>query len=154
MGTEGWALGETERGTPDGLAAPGRAARAPSGRVLVVDDESAVRNLVQSVLRTMGYEVTVASGGREALRAVYAESATPTLLVTDIDMPGMTGIELAARLTAERPNVRVIFMTGDTASAQRARDRAGFVAAVLLKPFTTGELRDVVRATIGEPARG
>jgi CheY-like chemotaxis protein len=148
-------LGETERGAPDGLAVPGREARASSGRVLVVDDESAVRILVQSVLRTMGYEVTVASGGREALRAVYAESATPALLVTDIDMPGMTGIELAARLTAERPAVRVIFMTGDPASAQRARDRAaGFIAAVLLKPFTTGELREVVRATIGEPPRG
>jgi CheY-like chemotaxis protein len=75
--------------------------------------------------------------------------------VTDIDMPGMTGIELAARLTAERPAVRVIFMTGDTASAQRARDRAAaFIAAVLLKPFTTAELREVVRATIGEPPRG
>ncbi len=148
-------MGETERGTPDGLAVPGREARAPSGRVLVVDDESAVRNLVQSVLRTMGYEVTVASGGREALRAIYSESATPALLVTDIDMPGMTGIELAARLTAERPAVRVIFMTGDTASAQRARDRAAaFIAAVLLKPFTTAELREVVRATIGEPPRG
>jgi CheY-like chemotaxis protein len=102
----------------------------------------------------MGYDVATASGGREALRAVYAESATPVLLVTDIDMPGMTGIELAARLTAERPSVRVIFMTADTASAERARDRARFVAAVLLKPFTTGELREVVRATIGEPPRG
>jgi len=122
--------------------------------VLVVDDESAVRILVQSVLRTMGYDVTTASGGREALRAVYAESATPDLLVADIDMPGMTGIELAARLTVERPSVRVILMTGDTASAERARDRARFVAAVLLKPFTTGELREVVRATIGEPPRG
>lgn len=148
-------MGETERGAaPDGLAVPGRDARAPSGRVLVVDDESAVRILVQSVLRTMGYDVTTASGGREALRAVYAESATPTLLVTDIDMPGMTGIELAARLTVERPSVRVIFMTGDPASAARARDRTRFVAAVLLKPFTTGELREVVRATIGEPPGG
>jgi CheY-like chemotaxis protein len=124
------------------------------GRVLVVDDESAVRILVQSVLRTMGYDVTTASGGREALRAVYAESASPDLLVADIDMPGMTGIELAARLTVERPSVRVIFMTADTASAARARDRARFVAAVLLKPFTTGELREAVRATIGEPPRG
>jgi CheY-like chemotaxis protein len=154
LGTEGKALGETERGTPDGLAVPGRDARPSGGRVLVVDDESAVRILVQSVLRTMGYDVTTASGGREALRAVYAESATPDLLVADIDMPGMTGIELAARLTVERPSVRVIFMTGDTASAERARDRARFVAAVLLKPFTTGELREVVRAAIGEPPRG
>jgi CheY-like chemotaxis protein len=122
--------------------------------VLVVDDEPSVRHLAQSALRTMGYEVTVASGGREALRMVYSESASPALLVTDIDMPGMTGIELAARLTAERPAVRVILMTGDVASAERARGRAGFVAAVLLKPFTTAELGDAVRATIGDPPGG
>jgi CheY-like chemotaxis protein len=67
-------------------------------------------------------------------------------------MPGMTGIELAARLTAARPDVRVIFMTGDAESANRARDRAGFVDAVLLKPFTTAELREAVRAAIGDPA--
>ncbi|MDQ2964716.1 MAG: response regulator [Chloroflexota bacterium] len=146
-------MGETGRGTPDELAAPGREARASGGRgVLVVDDEPAVRHLAQSALRTIGYEVTVASGGREALRAVYAESASPALLVTDIDMPGMTGIELAARLTAARPAVRVIFMTGDAESANRARDRAGFVAAVLLKPFTAGDLREAVRAAIGDPA--
>jgi CheY-like chemotaxis protein len=102
----------------------------------------------------MGYEVTVASGGREALRAMYAESASPALLVTDIDMPGMTGIELAARLTAERPAVRVILMTGDVASAERARGREAFVAAVLLKPFSAAELRDAVRATIGDPPGG
>lgn len=152
MGTEGNALGETGRATPDGLAESERKARAPGGRgVLVVDDEPAVRHLAQSALRTMGYAVTVASGGREALRTVYAESSSPALLLTDIDMPGMTGIELAARLTAERPSVRVIFMTGDAQSAERARNRAGFVAAVLLKPFSSYELCDAVRRAIGEP---
>lgn len=148
-------MGETGRGTPDGLAVPSRDTRLPGGRgVLVVDDEPSIRHLVQSVLRPMGYEVTVAAGGREALRAVYSESASPALLVTDIDMPGMTGIELAARLTAERPAVQVILMTGDVASAERARTRAGFVAAVLLKPFSSAELRDAVRATIGDPQGG
>jgi CheY-like chemotaxis protein len=73
--------------------------------------------------------------------------------VTDIDMPGMTGIELAARLTAERPAVQVILMTGDVASAERAR-ASGFIAAVLLKPFSTADLRDAVRATIGDPPGG
>jgi CheY-like chemotaxis protein len=148
-------MGETAREEPDGLAAPRREARASDGRgVLVVDDEPAVRHLAQSALRAMGYEVTVASGGREALRAVSVDAMSPVLLLTDIDMPGMTGIELAARLTAERPAVRVIFMTGDAESADRARGRAGFVAAVLLKPFATAELREVVRATIGDPPGG
>jgi CheY-like chemotaxis protein len=148
-------LGQTGRGTPDGLAVPERATRAPGGRgVLVVDDDASIRQLAQSVLRPMGYEVKVASGGREALRTVYSDSASPALLVTDIDMPGMTGIELAARLTAERPAVRVILMTGDVASAERARARAGFVAGVLVKPFSTADLRDAVRATIGDPPGG
>jgi CheY-like chemotaxis protein len=148
-------LGETGRAAPDGLAGPEREVGAPGGRgVLVVDDEPAVRHLAQSALRTMGYEVIAVSSGREALRAAYGESAAPALLLTAIEMPGMTGIELAARLTAEKPSVRVIFMTGDAASADRARHRTGFVAAVLLKPFTSAELRDVVRVAIGEPPGG
>ncbi|HEY7591037.1 MAG TPA: response regulator [Candidatus Limnocylindrales bacterium] len=145
-------MGETGPAAPDGLAAPERETRGPGGRgVLVVDDEPAVRHLVQSVLRSAGYAVTTAAGGREALRAIYGESATPGLVVTDLDMPGMSGVELATRLTVDRPGVRIVLMTSDVESADRARARP-FVAAVLIKPFTASDLRDVVRSVLGEPA--
>jgi CheY-like chemotaxis protein len=117
---------------------------APPARILVVDDEPAVRRFVTDALRSSGYDVVGAGTGREALGAVYNESQTPTLLLTDIEMPGMTGVELAARVRADRPAIRVILMTGREASAARARERAGLVEGVLLKPFGLAELLDAV----------
>jgi CheY-like chemotaxis protein len=129
-------------------AAPGKsgpeAQRLPRARILVVDDEPGVRRFVVEALRSSGYDVVGAGGGREALTALYAESDSPTLLLTDIEMPGMSGIELAARVRADRPAMRVILMTGREASAARARERAGLVEGVLLKPFGLAELLDAV----------
>jgi CheY-like chemotaxis protein len=119
-------------------------------RILVVDDEPAVRRFVTDALRSSGYEVVGASTGREALAAVYGESRTPTLLVTDIEMPGMSGVELAARVRADRPGIRVILMTGREASAARARERAGLVEGVLLKPFGLAELLHAVLDALAE----
>jgi CheY-like chemotaxis protein len=116
----------------------------PAARILVVDDEPAVRRFVTDALRSSGYDVIGAGSGREALGAVYGKSQTPTLLLTDIEMPGMTGVELAARVRADRPAIRVILMTGREASAARARERAGLVEGVLLKPFGLAELLDAV----------
>jgi CheY-like chemotaxis protein len=119
-------------------------------RILVVDDEPAVRRFVTEALRSSGYEVVGASTGREALVAVYGESRTPTLLLTDIEMPGMSGVELAARGRAYRPGFRVILMTGLEASAARARERAGLVEGVLLKPFGLAELLQAVLDALAE----
>jgi CheY-like chemotaxis protein len=66
-------------------------------------------------------------------------------------MPGMNGIELAARLRADRPTTRVVLMTGHEASAAHAREREGLVEGVLLKPFGLAELLEAVLEAIGEP---
>lgn len=122
-------------------------------RVLVVDDEPAVRGFVAAALRASGYEVVEAADGREAMRAIYAGSTTPAVLITDIEMPVMGGIELAARLTAERPRMRVVLMTGRPDSVAPALDRA-IVTGVLLKPFTADALRAAVtRALSALPSR-
>jgi CheY-like chemotaxis protein len=130
--------------------------RVAPARILVVDDEPAVRRFVSDALRSSGYEVIGASTGREALTTIYGESHTPTLLLTDIEMPGMSGVELAARIRADRPGIRVILMTGREASAARARERAGLVEGVLLKPFGLAELLhaviDALAASPGDPA--
>jgi CheY-like chemotaxis protein len=127
-----------------GAPAPETQSPVRPARILVVDDEPAVRRFVTDALRSSGYDVVGAGSGREALGAVYGESQTPTLLLTDIEMPGMTGVELAARVRADRPAIRVILMTGREASAARARERAGLVEGVLLKPFGLAELLDAV----------
>jgi CheY-like chemotaxis protein len=146
------AFGRADEG--GGETGPPPSAPRTSTRVLVVDDEPAVRRFVADALARSGYDVVVAGNGREALARVYADHESPALLITDIEMPGMSGVELAARVRADRPGIRVVLMTGREASAARARERAGLVEAVLLKPFALAELLDAVFETIGEPTPG
>jgi two-component system cell cycle response regulator CpdR len=108
--------------------------------VLVVDDEPVVREFIGRALTAAGFHATLAGDGREALRLVVGGTVRPHVLLTDIEMPGMSGIELAARLLAIRPTVRVVMMTGDPSRAAAARDRTSIVATVLMKPLETREL--------------
>jgi len=113
--------------------------------VLVVDDEPVVRAWVARVLELAGVPVVVATDGRQALRLVLEDRCRPRVLLTDIEMPGMTGIELAARIRAARPAIRVVMMTGSPERAAMARDRTSIVATVLLKPLESSELLAAVR---------
>ncbi len=142
---------ETGSPAPRQAIATGREAGRPAGTrpILVVDDEPSVRAFVRDALQGAGYEVVVAADGAAALRAVYGESRAPALLLTDVEMPGMSGIELAARLGADRPGLPVVLMTGNTASARAARDREGLIEGVLLKPFTVAELFEAVGRVVG-----
>lgn len=122
--------------TEDVLTRQQRVARS----VLVVDDDAAVLTVVSRMLRRAGGEVTSAASGRDALQLIAGGRVNPGILLTDIDMPGMSGIELAARVAALRPGTRIVMMTGDPASAEAARQHVGMVEAVLLKPITGDEL--------------
>jgi DNA-binding response OmpR family regulator len=115
--------------------------------VLVVDDEPVIRAFVARALAQAGFTTDTAGDGREALRLVAEDRVRPAILVTDIEMPGMTGIELAARLLALRPALRVVMMTGDTERATAARGHPSIVDAVLMKPMQVTELVDAVRST-------
>ena len=127
---------------PRGVAARDSDASTPriAGSVLVVDDDRAVLELIARVLRRSGAEVVAVTSGREAIRAIADGTSRPAVLLTDIDMPAMSGIELAARVGAMRPGIRIVMMTGDPLSADAARARPDLVAAVLLKPVTSAEL--------------
>jgi CheY-like chemotaxis protein len=113
--------------------------------VLVVDDEPVIRAYVARALTLAGMEVAVAASGREALRLVADGQVQPAVVVTDIEMPGMTGIELAARLLALRPILRIVMMTGDPARAKAARGHPSIVDEVLEKPVRLAELVQAVR---------
>jgi CheY-like chemotaxis protein len=113
--------------------------------VLVVDDEPVIRAYVARALTLAGMEVAVAASGREALRLVADGQVQPAVVVTDIEMPGMTGIELAARLLALRPILRIVMMTGDPARAEAARGHPSIVDEVLEKPVRLAELVQAVR---------
>jgi two-component system OmpR family response regulator len=120
--------------------------------VLVVDDEAVIRAFVARALTLAGFEVAVAADGPEALRLVAEDRVRPSVVVTDIEMPGMTGIELAARLLALRPALRIVMMTGDKARAKAARGHPSIVDEVLLKPMRIEALvRAVQPVTDGTP---
>jgi CheY-like chemotaxis protein len=118
--------------------------------VLVVDDESAVREVVRRALEEFGYRVISCGSGAEAIVRFRAAQNDVRLVVTDIMMPEMDGTALALALRALAPNLPILAITGvcDNASVQRFQTLS--LCAVLAKPFTIGELLAAVKTAIGE----
>lgn len=113
-------------------------------RVLVVDDEPLLRTTVCRVLRREGFAVEEAASGDEAL--ALAVRAPFALVVSDIEMPGMTGVELLAALTDCGSDLPVLLMSGHGLEQVRAAQRLHRqVRGVLAKPFTPTELLAAVR---------
>jgi CheY-like chemotaxis protein len=123
-----------------------RPARVPVSplRILVVDDEAAIRNVLARYLTRRGHQVHVAAEGGEALRLVAAQEAGQTYdaIVSDLRMPGLGGDQLLTRLKALGTGLdrRVIFLTGDAAAGDAARILAESDAPVIYKPVELEEL--------------
>jgi PAS domain S-box-containing protein len=115
-------------------------ARSGQGTILLVEDQEAVRRLVSRVLLSSGYDVIEASSAPRALALPDSQVCTIDLLITDLVMPGMSGKELAERLTARRKAMRVLFISG---YAPDAIDEGGVPdppAAFLQKPFSPAQV--------------
>ena len=112
-------------------------------RVLVVDDEPPMCELVSRILGEAGYRVTTAHAGPAAIAAV-AQDGTPDLLLTDFKMPQMDGDELVARLRQSTPDLKVLYLTGYSQSLFHARSVLWEGEAFLEKPCSPGALRDLV----------
>ena len=126
-----------------------------AGRILVVEDEDAVRRYVCDVLRIRGYEVVEANNGAAALEVLAGEGdAEPDLLLTDVVMPVMGGRELAERLLAERPRLRVLFMSGYAESEVVHQGALAPGTALLEKPFGSEALLKAVGAGLNRPIKG
>jgi two-component system cell cycle sensor histidine kinase/response regulator CckA len=140
--------------------APIRALRpsAPAREsVLVVEDDSSVRFLVQRTLHDAGYRVTSAANGREALDFLERNSTDIDLILTDVIMPGLSGPQFLERVAALCPSARQLMMSGYTADALRARDSsemATYSQPLLRKPFTPEALLRAVRGAIEGNASG
>jgi hypothetical protein len=117
--------------------------------VLVVEDEPAVRAVVERVLTAAGYRVLSAASGGEALALLSAPGHKVDLVVTDVIMPEMGGSQLAARLRADWPSVRVLFTSGYAAD-EFGSQRVPPNALLLHKPFTPDALVRAVRAALDE----
>jgi CheY-like chemotaxis protein len=117
-------------------------------RILVVDDQDAVRRLTTRLLTRNGYEVDEAPDGATALQRCAAAPGPPDLLLTDLVLPGMTGTELRDRIHEVAPEVPVLFMTGFTGPVQERYGLRAGVDTVIGKPFNAGELLDAVVAAL------
>ncbi|MGE3178238.1 MAG: response regulator [Vicinamibacterales bacterium] len=112
--------------------------------ILLVDDDDSVRGLLARVLRTKGYEVLEASSGDEAERVSQAHAGPVHLLVCDVLMVGLSGPDLAERLSGARPELRLLMMSGDPTMESVLDDRLAH-AEFIGKPFSAQKLVENVR---------
>ena len=117
-------------------------------RVLLVEDDDDNRELMSEVLETAGYEVLCAAGGAEGLKALSEQPVD--VVVTDVGMPGMGGLEMARAAKRIAPRVPVVVVTGYAERDDIARARGREVDAILVKPVDP----DSLAAAVGEVARG
>ncbi len=120
-------------------------------RVLVVEDEAMVRSFVREVLSEAGYRVIEAAGAEEALGVCGDENGSLDLLLTDVVMPSMSGVELASRAARQRPSLKVVYMSGFTEEVFGSLDDADRV--LLRKPFTSEALLRTVRRVLDSEPR-
>jgi two-component system cell cycle sensor histidine kinase/response regulator CckA len=123
----------------------GRDRDGRSGTILLVEDSDVVRDVIARLLEGGGLTVLRASGGEEALALARRGNARIDLLLTDIVMPEMSGVELADRLERERPDLRILFMTGYAEEVVVNGGILGKHRECIGKPFTQEQITTRVR---------
>lgn len=111
-------------------------------RILITEDEDSLRSFVARALRMDGHETSEAADGAEGLEAL-AEGKFD-LLLSDIRMPVMDGIELTHKAAAAHPGLKILLMTGYAEQRERADDLATKIIDVVSKPFTLPDIRTAV----------
>jgi PAS domain S-box-containing protein len=117
--------------------------------VLVVEDEAAVRAVAVRTLEAAGYRVLSADGGPAALELLARSAGKVDLLLTDVVMPGMSGIEVARAMQARQPSLRVLYMSGYATDTVARHGGLELGDALLTKPFTPSALVASVRKFLG-----
>ena len=121
-----------------------------SRKVLVVDDDPAVRKSIDRVLSNKGYAVITAENGEEAMRKLNEEKYD--LVYTDIRMPGMSGLDVAEQVKARKPWTPVVIITGYGTDAAQARAKAAGVSSFVHKPLSPEMIEDSARDALAAPA--
>jgi CheY-like chemotaxis protein len=129
-------------------AAAPAAATGGNETILLVEDESGVRELISEVLSAKGYQVLTATDGLSGLELARSFKGTIDLLVSDLCMPKLGGIELAAKLKDSRPETKVLFVSGYPGDQVVQRPAASAGAPILQKPFDMRYLAAAVRCVL------
>jgi two-component system cell cycle sensor histidine kinase/response regulator CckA len=127
-------------------AGPRRTVPIARRRILLIENERAIRDYLQRCLTAEGYQVDTASGGAEALGFCDPLLPAADVIVTDINLPDLAGPVVASQLRAAWPGVGLVFISGDSERLAELGD--GSRVPVLAKPFTTMELLAAVRAVL------
>jgi len=138
--------GPTQEAVPAAAEPPSDKGRAT---ILLVDDEAAIRALARRVLERLGYDVLEAEDGLTGLEAAAA-AASLDLVLTDLTMPGMGGVEMAGRLGEIYPALPVVFMSGYGESSLAEDGVLDPSVRLLTKPFAINDLTDMVFQTLAE----
>jgi len=116
-------------------------------KILIAEDDSSMRHFLRMALERAGHEIETCADGLEALQTLEA-GQNFDLLLADIVMPGMDGIELSQKATVLRPALKVMFITGFAAVAMGQRNPEHEKAHVLSKPFHLKDLVDQVESLL------
>jgi CheY-like chemotaxis protein len=142
------AVAAAQSGRVASLWRPSRSQKPHKARILVVDDEALVRRAIEHMLRGPDYAVLSAATAAEALQLFERERGRIDLLLCDVMIPGMSGLELAARLRERNGALPVLFMSGDgNQAAEAALALPG--ASLLAKPFARDELQLELEPLLG-----
>ena len=117
-------------------------------RILIAEDEDALRGLVARALLQDGHDVMTANDGAEALDLLLREQGAFELLLTDIRMPVMDGIALALAAARDFPRLTILLMTGFADQRERASGLNAIVYDVVTKPFSVADIRTAVAAAL------
>ena len=118
-------------------------------RVLVVDDEPEIRDVLSEYLGSLGYDIHSVGTGREAVEAVAAAMDHFEIAVVDWHLPGITGRDVLEGVAAHSPDTRVLVITGHVAERVSRAHLAGLIGRVCHKPFSLRTLRAELDALLG-----
>ena len=125
-------------------SASASAAATPARWILLVDDEPAMRQLIETVLDTQNWTVKVADGATAAMATIAAAATPPTLMICDVLMPGIDGLELTRRMLAKLPKLKVILISGHLMDLSWWPTDLREIC-FLTKPFSNDQLIQAVR---------
>lgn len=121
---------------------------AAMAKILVVEDDDSVRSLAARALERLGHDIDLACDGSEGLAQIVRHEANYDLVLSDIRMPEMDGIEMARSAIQRFPQLKIMFFTGYADQRERAEQVSGTVVDVMQKPFALAELRERVERAL------
>ena len=117
-------------------------------KILIAEDDDAIRMLVARALGEDGHDVIATADGADALKEIESRNGDFDLLLTDVKMPAMDGIELAMATGRGHPDVTIMLMTGFADQRERSHGMDAFVHDVISKPFSIAQIKDAVREAL------